>query len=160
MSEDAIYIKPHHFVDIITGLGAGITQYDPHPYGHAEHTVAAKILADPDVRLRIELGADDICRPCIHNVDGLCDDTIDTSWRPDAPPAKRQWNLLIDQRWCERVGITQGVQLTARQFTKLLGERAGDISDIYREIPPPRNCERAKNLQEGIKRFLEPREAD
>lgn len=152
--KDAIRIKPHHFVDIVTSFGAGRTSFQPHPYGHAVHTVAAKILGEPDVALVIELGADDICRPCVHNVDGLCDDTIDTSFRPEAPSSKRQWNLLIDQRWCERLGIGQGHRLTARELCRRLRDRAGDITDLYREIPAERTAGRARSLMVGIRKFL------
>ena len=148
-----IHVKPHHFVDIITGFGAG-ARFEPHPYGHAVHTVAECILGDRDVLLEMELGADDICKPCIHNINGLCDDMIDTSFRPTAPSAKREWNLLIDQRWCERLGIRQGDRLTARQMCERLRDRAGDITDIYREIPVDYTAERARELKEGIGNFL------
>ena len=70
--KDIIYIKPHHFIDIITYLGAGKETFEPHPYGHAVHSVAAKILHDRDIRLEFVLGADDICKPCIHNINGCC----------------------------------------------------------------------------------------
>ena len=53
--------KPHHFVDIVTALGDGGTDFQPHPYGHAVHSVAKELLAHRDVVLCIELGADDIC---------------------------------------------------------------------------------------------------
>lgn len=76
-----IAIKPHHFVDIVASFGGGRTKFEPHPYGHAVHAVAQEILGNRDVRLQIELGADDICAPCRHNVNGLCDDTIDVSFR-------------------------------------------------------------------------------
>ena len=95
----AILIKPHHFIDIITALGTGRMEFEPHPYGHAVHTVAARLIGDRDALLEMELGADDICSPCVHNVDGVCDDTIDTSFRPQAPSKKRDYNLLIDTRW-------------------------------------------------------------
>ncbi len=152
---NVIHIKPHHFVDIITGLGAG-GRFEPHPYGHAVHTVAECIMSDRDVLLEMDLGADDICKPCIHNIDGLCDDTIDISFRPTAPPAKREWNLLIDRRWCERLGIRQGDRLAARQFCERLRDHSGDITDIYRENPADRTAERAVKLKKGIKGFLGP----
>lgn len=79
-----IGIKPHHFVDIVKALGEGRNEIMPHPYGHALHSVTQAILKNRDIELRIELGADDICRPCSHNSEGLCDDTIDTSFRPAA----------------------------------------------------------------------------
>jgi len=150
-----ITIKPHHFVDIVTAFGDGCVQFQPHPYGHAVHSVAKEILENRDVDLRIELGADDICLPCLHNIDSLCDDTIDTSYRPSAPKSKREWNLIIDQRWCERLGLQQGEKLTARDLCLRIRDQAGDISDIYREIPADRTAERQAKLSKGITKFLE-----
>lgn len=152
-----IRIKPHHFVDIVTALGAGQKRFEPHPYGHAVHTVAAMIAADPAVLLEMEFGADDICEPCVHNIGGLCDDTIDTSHRPDAPASKREWNLRIDRRWASQLGLEQGDRLTAREFCARLRDATGDITDIYREIPAGRTAVRAANLKEGILTLLERR---
>jgi hypothetical protein len=151
---DPIRIKPHHFVDIITSLGAGQTTFEPHPYGHAVHTVAERLVQNPDAFVQMELGADDICEPCIHNVDGRCDDTIDTSYRPAAPTSKQEWNLLIDQRWCERLGVEQGDRLSGREFVERLRDRAGDITDIYREIPSDLTADRARKLSKGIEAYL------
>jgi len=150
-----IWIKPHHLVDILTALGEGRTAFEPHPYGHAVHTVAREILGNRDVTVRMEFGADDICGPCCHNVEGLCDDTIDTSFRPQAPESKRAYNLLIDQRWAERLGVREGDQLTAREFCVLIRDRAGDITDVYRENPAARTAERQAKLRKGIDAFLE-----
>ena len=151
---DRIRIKPHHFVDILCALGRGQTTFEPHPYGHDVHGVAARLLADRDTLVEIELGADDICRPCVHNVGGLCDDTIDTSFRPDAPSSKREYNLLLDERWCERLGLRQGQRLTARELGRLLRERAGDVAGLYRENPADRTAKRAEDLRAGIEEFL------
>ncbi|MHB9031249.1 MAG: hypothetical protein ACYC9O_20975 [Candidatus Latescibacterota bacterium] len=150
-----IAIKPHHLVDIVTMFGDGCTEFRPHPYEHAVHSAAKEILANRDIGLRIELGADDICLPCRHNIQGLCDDTIDTSFRPLAPKSKRDWNLVIDQRWCQRIGIEQDDRFTAREMCLRIRDRAGDITDIYREIPPERTAERQAKLQKGITQFLE-----
>jgi len=153
--KDVIYIKPHHFVDIITSFGAGKAKFEPHPYGHALHIVAEKILDNRDILLEIELVADDICKPCKHNINGLCDDIIDTSFRPKAPSSKREWNLLIDHRWCERLKIKQGDRLTARQFCQKLQDFAGNIADIYREIPLNMTSKKAGNLAKGAIAFLQ-----
>ena len=153
--EYVIRIKPHHFIDIICALGRGQETFEPHTYGHAVHTVAARLLDDRQTLLEMELGADDICGPCKHNVDGLCDDVIDTSFRPDAPSSKREYNLLIDQRWSERLGLVPGQHITALEFCRRLQQRAGDIADIYRETPADRTAERAGALEAGIEKFLE-----
>ena len=150
-----IAIKPHHFVDIVTAFGDGCSDFQPHPYGHAVHCVAKEILDNRDVRLRIKLGADDICLPCRHNIDGLCDDTIDTSFRPQAPKSKREYNLLIDRRWSERLGLQQDSQLTAREFCSRIRDCAGDIKSVYRETPSDRTANRQARLQRGIAKFLE-----
>jgi hypothetical protein len=157
---DIVRIKPHHFIDILTYYGAGTTSFVPHPFGHAQHTVAAQILDHPGILLEMELGADDICAPCMHNVGGLCDDVIDISYRPQAPSAKREWNLLIDRRWCARLGIGQGDRFSARALAQRirggcsLSDRAGDITDIYREIAPGPTAERLRKLTKGIEQFL------
>ena len=155
-----IRIKPHHFVDIISALGRGETTFEPHPYGHDVHTVAALLLRHPDSLLEIELGADDICRPCKHNLNGQCDDTIDTSFRPRAPRSKREYNLLIDRRWCERLGLRQGRRLQAREFCRLVRRLAADVADIYRENPADRTAKRAEDLRAGVEKFLEVERSD
>ena len=152
--KDVIYIKPHHFVDIITSFGAGKVAFKPHHYGHDVHIVAPKIMSNRDIILEIELGIDDICKPCKHNINNLCNDTIDTSFRPEAPSLKRRWNLLIDQRWCKRLKIKQGDRLSAREFCERLRDLAGDITDIYREIPNNLTAERVSKLKKGIKLFI------
>jgi hypothetical protein len=149
-----IDIKPHHFVDVVTSLGAETVSLEPHPYGHAVHTVTKQLLDDRDLLLRIELGADTICAPCVHNHDGLCEDTIDTSFRPEAPSSKRAWNLTIDQRWCARLGIAQGDVFPARALCERIRDRMGDITDIYREVPAHMTADRVANLERGIEAFL------
>jgi len=153
--QEIIYIKPHHFIDIITSIGDGKKTFKPHPYGHAVHIVAEKILHNKDIMLKMELGADDVCKSCIHNINGLCDDTIDTSFRPNAPRLKREWNLLIDRRWCEFLRIKQGDRLSSSEFCIKLQHINDKIMDIYREVPAERTAERLNKLKKGINIFLE-----
>lgn len=150
---ECIRIKPHHFVDVVTSFGKGQRTFEPCSYGHAVHTVSEKILADPDVLLEMDLGADDICRPCIHNIDGLCDDTLNSE-NPKIPSLKREWNLTIDERWSERLSLAQGDRLTAREFCRLVRDRAGDITDIYRETTATSVARRAASLNKGVEFML------
>lgn len=151
----AILIKPHHFVDIITSFANGQRTFTPHPYGHAVHTVSARIRGDHKTLLQMELGADDICAPCCHNINGACDDTIDRSYRPDAPPLKNDWNLLLDQRWCRRLDIKSGDQFRARELCARIWEKMGDITDIYSEIPAGMTADRAVKLKKGLAVMLD-----
>jgi len=152
--KNVIRIKPHHFVDIITSFSSENIKFEPSPYGHAVHSVSENIWKNRDVPLVMELGADDICEPCRHNINGICNDIIDTSYRPEAPSSKREWNLIIDKRWCERLSLQQGDKLTAREFCQRLRDNTDDITDIYREIPAERTAERARRLEVGIGKFL------
>ena len=149
-----VSIKPHHFVDIIAAFHDGNEEFEPHPYGHAVHLVSREIIANRDTLLEIELGADDICKPCRHNVGGSCDDIIDMSFRPAAPESKQEYNLAIDRRWCNRLGVGQGDRLTARELCQRIADHAGDITDIYRENPVERTADRQRKLQQGMQRFL------
>ena len=152
---DAIGIKPHHFVDIIAEYGAGRETWEPSAYGHAVHTVAERLLRERDVTVEMQSGADDICAPCIHNLDGLCDDTIETSFRPEAPSSKREWNLIIDGRWYARLDLKDGDRLTAKGFVRRLRDAIGEgINDIYRELPPEMTAERLGKLNSGAAKYL------
>ena len=69
-------LRPHHLIDIITDYGHG-RRFAPHPYGHAVHSVAQRIVDDPDIEIEFVLRADDICSPCCHlQADGQCDDVL------------------------------------------------------------------------------------
>lgn len=153
---DIIRVKPHHFIDIVTAIGKGQRRFEPHPYGHAVHTVAHKVMADLDAVLQLELGIDDICEPCVHHVNDECDDEIDTSFRPEAPSSKMAWNLLIDKRWCERLGLKQADRVSVAEFCRILRAQMGsDISAIYREIPREMTVERQQVLERGLAYFLD-----
>ncbi len=155
MCDRVISIKPHHFVDIIADYGAGDVSRDPHPYGHAVHTVTARLLAERDLLLEIELGADDICAPCAHNIEGLCDDTLDPSLGPGIPRLKRDLNQRLDERWCERLGLKQGDRLTAREMCELIAGRGWDIQNIYREMQPAAGQAKSRDLELGVRKYLD-----
>ncbi len=154
MSE-LIRIKPHHFIDMVATLGEGKRYFVPHPHGHAQHVVAAKIMEKPDIVLEIELAADDICGPCCHNLEGICDDVIDISYRPEAPPMKLEWNLLIDRRWCTVLGLVQGDRLSARDFCRCLKDLDDLVfPEVYREIPEHLAQKKAERMKAGVDLLL------
>lgn len=151
---DIIRIKPHHFIDIMTSFADDEIILKPHPYGHNVHSVSKRIINNRNLVLQIELHADDICNPCIHNIDGICNDTIDTTNRPQAPSLKREWNLLIDNRWCKRLKIKHGDKITALKFCELINENPNDILEIYKEVNKAHTVNREINLRKGLKKYL------
>jgi len=150
-----IKIKPHHFIDIITSLASDKIILKPHIYGHEVHSITKIIINNRNLILEIELHADDICQPCVHNNSGICDDTIDTSHRPKAPSLKREWNLIIDNRWCKRLKIKQGDKIPILKFCNLLKENSNNIFEIYKEVKKDYTMKRESNLKKGLKKYLE-----
>jgi len=143
---DIIRIKPHHFLDIIKVFGAGGI-FKPHPYGHAVHMVAEKVLKDSNIVLELVLGADDICQPCIHNKDGIC---VDITTTPGVMISKESWNRTIDRRLFERLNLEEGTRISASEFCLVTQEHLGNIYDVWREAPPDQTADREKNLMRGL----------
>ncbi len=151
----SIKIKPHHFIDIISSFASDEIILKPHPYGHKVHSITKEIINNKELVLEIELHADTICEPCCHNIEGICSDSLDTSNRPLSPSLKREWNLLIDKRWCKRLNITQGDKIPILNFCNILKENTKNIADIYRERTIDNSNEKEKKLNEGLKKYME-----
>ena len=149
-----IKIKPHHFIDIITSFSADRVILKPHYYYHNVHSISKIILENRNTLLEIDLGADDICKPCIHNINGICDDMLDISNRPKVPPLKREWNLILDTRWCKRLGIDQGTVISVIEFCSLLEEGSNNLAEIYKENKKEHTIERETRLKKGLKKYL------
>jgi len=155
---DEIRTKPHHFLDIVRDLGAGI-EFKPSPYGHAVHLVAEKVLADRQVMLELILGIDDICRPCKNHVDGHCIDTTTTTGKVTS---KEEWNLTIDSRLLQRLGLDEGTHIRADYLCRLTRQRlyptgtveGSLIFEIWREASREKTESRARNLLQGIALYL------
>jgi len=149
-----IKIKPHHFIDIITSISADKVILEPHHYQHNVHSISKKILENRNTLLEIDLGDDDICNPCIHNINGICDDLLDISNRPKVPPLKREWNLILDKRWCKRLKVDQGAIISVLEFCELLEDGSNNLLEIYKENNRENTIEREINLKKGLKKYL------
>ena len=149
-----IKIKPHHLIDIITSFSADSVILEPHAYNHDVHSISRKILENNNTLLKIELGDDAICKPCIHNVHGICDDILDISNRPKVPSLKREWNLILDIRWCKRLHIKQGEIISVLKFCALLEEGSNNLLEIYKENNREHTMKREANLKKGLKKYV------
>ncbi|MFB3893443.1 MAG: DUF1284 domain-containing protein [Phycisphaerae bacterium] len=121
-------LRPHHLIDIVTSFGQG-RQFSPHPYGHALHTVAREVLANPDIEVEFIIGADDICQPCSHlTPDGRCDDILT---RFDPPISKQDYNDALDRRVFKHMGMAPGNKMTVRQFLERVASRLPGLMDAF-----------------------------
>jgi len=152
--DKSIRIKPHHFIDIITSFSKDKLLLKSHEYRHHVHSITKEVIENRDLILKIELNADDICEPCIHNMKGICDDTLDISNRPKVPSLKREWNLILDKRWCKRLKLEQGDIISVSDFCELLKEGSNNLLEIYKENDKENTIKREINLKIGLQKYL------
>jgi hypothetical protein len=120
-------LRPHHVLDIIRNYGNGV-EFKPHPYGHAVHIVAQKILSDVDQEVELIIGPDEICRPCRHlGQDGMCDDVLH---QLDPPISKQIYNDELDSRLFPYLGIQPDTVMTIRTFLEIIDEKIPGIEKL------------------------------
>ena len=120
-------LRPHHLLDILCDYGHGIT-YQPHPYGHALHTVAAQVLSNLDLEITLVVAADSICQPCHHlHPDGRCDDILGPL--PDSP-SKQAYNDALDRRLSAFFKLDQGQTMTVYEFCQRVSQNLPGIEKV------------------------------
>lgn len=139
-------LRPHHLIDIITGYGNDVI-FKPHPYGHSQYLVAQKILSDLDMRIKLVLGADDICRGCMHLMtNGRCKDVL--SQIIPSPP-KQAYNDILDSRLFDHFYLTPGHIISAHKFLEMVNESIPGLEIICTH--PKENPEKRVNgLKNGL----------
>ena len=120
-------LRPHHIIDIITGHGKNI-QYEPHPYGHSQYLVAPRLLSDLDLKIRLVIGADDICAGCTHLMDDrLCKDVL-AQLKP--APSKQAYNDLLDSSLFDYFNLDPNCIISTREFLILVNDKIPGIEKI------------------------------
>ena len=119
--------RPHHLIDIVCQHGAG-RPFEPHSYGHAVHSVAAEVIGNPDVLIEFVVDADAICAPCVHLVDGRCDDMITLC---DPPISKQQYNDALDRRVLAALGMAEGEEMSFREYLETLRAEMQKLRVVY-----------------------------
>jgi len=145
---DVIDMRPHHFIDILRGLGAGET-FEPSSYGHAVHTVAQALVERPETVLRLVNRVDAICAPCIHNANGTCDDYLQ-----DRDMSKHDFNTALDARLFGVLELSEGTEVPGREFCRILRASLGDPSKIWTHVSPEEAESRRQMMLKGIDTFL------
>ena len=142
-------LRPHHLIDVVSDYGQGV-EFSPHPYGHALHTVAARLLAEPSLEVELVLAADDICAPCCHlQADGSCDDVLA---QLAEPISKQAYNDDLDARVFAALGLEPGTRLTVRAFLERLHAHVPGIEQVCTH-PGEDRADRLRGLQAGLERL-------
>ena len=142
----SLSLRPHHLLDILCDYGHGIT-YQPHPYGHALHTVAAEVLSDLETDITFVIAADAICQPCRHlHPDGQCDDLLGPL--PDSP-SKQAYNDALDRRLWVYLKLDQQHQMTFRTFCQRVSQKLPGIEKVCTH-PGEEQSYRLAGLQKAL----------
>jgi hypothetical protein len=150
MKDATMILRPHHLLDIITGLGNGV-HYTAHPYGHSQHLVVARLLADPTLPITFVLGADDICAGCRHlQVDRSCDDVLA---QLDPSPSKQVYNDTLDERLFPLLGIHPGDVLPLPDYLERVQALLPGLAEVCSH-PGENPAQRLVGLQVGLKRLV------
>jgi hypothetical protein len=142
-----LQLRPHHLIDIIRNIGHN-GPITPHPYGHAQHLVTRKILDGSENLIKLVVGADALCMPCIHlQNDGFCDDVIT---QLDIPVRKQTYNDELDRRLLTFFDLREGTLISLPDFVFLIRNRFDELVPVClhpKEDPGYR--------REGLRRGLE-----
>lgn len=148
-----IFIKPHHFLDIIKLYGSDIQHFIPDPrYNHNFYAIGNLILKSPHVRIILTLKADDICKPCRFQKKGQCTDKI----KDNAYISKEEWNQIIDQRIVKVLDFNKKNTFTSLEFCKLANLKLTPkiILEIWKERPVREIKSRIKFLIKGLNKYI------
>jgi hypothetical protein len=139
-------LRPHHILDIVTDFGNN-QQYQPHPYGHSLHIVAPKLLSDLNLKIKLIIGADDVCTGCTHLMpDGKCNDVL-SQLKPS--PSKQAYNDVLDSRIFDCLSIDPGIVLTTHKYLELINDKTPGIEEICTH-PKENKEERLRGLTNGL----------
>jgi len=145
-AEEAVKLRPHHILDIVTSYGAD-ERFEPHPYGHSLHTVAGTLLSGLPLRIRLVVGADAVCNGCRHlRPDGRCDDVLS---QLDPSPSKQAYNEVIDCRVLDDLKIKPEAEMTLREYLAAVDSRVPGLEKICTH-PKEDERQRLSNLVAGL----------
>jgi hypothetical protein len=120
-------LRPHHIIDIVRDYGNNI-EYQPHPYGHSQHLVAPRLLSNLDLKIKLVLGADDICAGCRHLMPGgKCNDVL-AQLIPS--PSKQAYNDILDSRLFDHFKLVPDCVIDTLTYLRIVNNNTPGIEKI------------------------------
>lgn len=148
---EEIVIKPHHFMDIIKLYGSGIEVFVPdEKMDHDFYRVANTVINNPDVKVRLTIDGDDICKPCQKYRNDECKDSLD-----NVPWFKRknEYNRALDQRLIEMCDLDQE-SYTAKELCSIFFRDKVYIYKVWMEEDMEVTDRRYDLFVKGAKKYL------
>lgn len=142
-------LQIHHFYDIMRDFGSGKT-IKPHDYGHSYHKIANIIQLNPEIKIEIVLGCDDVCAGCTYLKNDQCLNKI--NHRQDFQN-KGIFNDYINARIMKVCGINVGDMFTSLELCKKANSYIENIEWIYEGNDDANTQKRKAHLMDGIKKY-------
>lgn len=142
-------LRPHHLIDIVRNIGQG-RPVAPHPYGHAQHLITAAILENPQTKVEFVVGADHLCKPCIHlNSEGLCDDILP---QLKERTLKQEYNDNLDRRILAYLQLPEQTTMQVDEFIRFIEPHLDQLVEICTHPCEDKN-NRLTGMIQGITRL-------
>lgn len=144
-----LQIRPHHLLDIISDLGAGITHTNrkPHPFGAAVNDVTRDLLAVQNPVIQLTDRIDTICLSCSQLKNKRCTARLSDTL------LMRDYNDVLDDALFALLDIHPGQQIQLKDFIKKLTPVLVEAVHLFTEpnIPIPL---RLKQTSMGIAKLI------
>lgn len=149
---DSIIIKPHHFLDIIKLHGAGLEQFVPdEKMGHDFYKIGNLILGNPNVLMKLTLGADDICTPCKYCENSVCMDELNII---PGYTEKNTYNKELDRRIVEHFDLDLEREYKASELCQIYLSQPTFIYEIWKEENDEVTQRRYELFIKGAEKYL------
>jgi hypothetical protein len=148
-ANETLKLRPHHILDIISSYGND-EKFEPHPYGHSLHIIAEKIISNPEIKVQLVVGNDDICKGCKHLIGTKCDDVLS---QLNPSPSKQAYNDVLDSILLDYLGIKQNTVITIKEYAEIISKKMPDIVN-YCTHPKENREERLKGMKNGLLKII------
>jgi len=133
---------------MVRNIGLG-RKLEPHTYGHLVHLVTRDMLDDVGRACILVVGNDDVCGPCIHLHDGVCDDILP---QLEGRVSKQEYNDRLDRRILDYLGIAPGSSMPISAYLGIVKANLDGIVDICTHPKEDRETRRS-GLVKGFERL-------
>ncbi|MBN1821541.1 MAG: DUF1284 domain-containing protein [Prolixibacteraceae bacterium] len=148
--KELLILRPHHILDIIRNYGH-FEKFTPHPYGHAQHRISEILVSNPNIKIKLINGSDDICTPCKHLLlNGFCNDVLH---QLEVPVSKQEYNDSLDKKLFPYLNLKENSIITFKEFLKIVNNKTPGIEEICSHPKEDKNF-RLEGLKKGLSKLL------
>ncbi len=148
-----VRIKPHHLLDVYKLHGRGMYPFKPDPrFGHDFFRIGNALVEGRVTHVYFTVGADDICSPCTHKVNGVCGDAVEIG----AFTRKHDYNAYLDAELMRHLGLREDTPYAMADIPALLLKKMTPrvFATIWRDCPSQEVEQRCEWTLRGVAHCL------